>query len=143
MYVKYVYSEKATKFCEISTLLLSTVHTDKSKMDISQNFVAFSECMNFSTLNLTTVHRVKSMVEISQKFVAFSECMNFIIVLTYPIYRLILLNIERDQDLFVSIEEEIIKQFLVNNGYLGKLLFFFKNIGTIFLKNILNFVFRF
>ena len=45
-----------------------------------------------------------------------------LIILLYPIYRLILLNIERDQDLFVSIEEEIIKQFLVNNGYLGKLI---------------------
>ena len=45
--VKFVYSEKATKFCEISTLLLSTVHTDKSKVEISQNFVAFSEYTNF------------------------------------------------------------------------------------------------
>ena len=45
--VKFVYSEKASKFCEISTLLLSTVHTDKKKVDISQNFVAFSEYMNF------------------------------------------------------------------------------------------------
>ncbi len=47
---KFVYSEKATKFCEISTLLLSTVHTDKSKVEISQNFVAFSEYMNFNIL---------------------------------------------------------------------------------------------
>ena len=38
------------KICEISTLLLSTVHTDKSKVEISQNFVAFSEYMNFKTL---------------------------------------------------------------------------------------------
>ena len=45
--VKFVYSEKATKFCDISTLLLSTVHKDKSKVEISQNFVAFSEYMNF------------------------------------------------------------------------------------------------
>ena len=45
--VKFVYSEKATKFREISTLLLSTIHTDKSKVEISQNFVAFSEYMNF------------------------------------------------------------------------------------------------
>ena len=45
--LKFVYSEKATKFCEISTLLLSTVHTVKSKMEISQNFVAYSEYMNF------------------------------------------------------------------------------------------------
>ena len=45
--LKFVYSEKATEFCEISTLLLSTVHTDKSKVEILQNFVAFSEYMNF------------------------------------------------------------------------------------------------
>ena len=43
--IKFVYSEKATIFCEISTLLLSTIHTDKSKVEISQNFVAFSEYM--------------------------------------------------------------------------------------------------
>ena len=45
--LKFVYSEKATKFCDIFTLLLSTVHTDKSNVKISQNFVAFSEYMNF------------------------------------------------------------------------------------------------
>ena len=48
--LKFIYSEKATKFCEISTLLLSTVHTVKSYGKISQNFVAFSEYMNFNTL---------------------------------------------------------------------------------------------
>ena len=36
-----MYSEKATKLCEIFTLLLTTVHTVKVK--VSQNFVAFSE----------------------------------------------------------------------------------------------------
>ena len=46
--LKFVYSEKAAKFCEISTLLLSRVHTDKCKVEISQNFVAFSEYMNFN-----------------------------------------------------------------------------------------------
>ena len=46
--IKFAYSEKATKFCEISTLLLSTVYTDKSKVEILQNFVAFSEYMNFT-----------------------------------------------------------------------------------------------
>ena len=45
--VKFVYSEKTTKFCEISNLLLYTVHTDKSKVEVLQNFVAFSEYMNF------------------------------------------------------------------------------------------------
>ena len=46
-FVKFIYSEKATKFCEIFLLLLTTVHTDKSKGKISQNFVASSEYMNF------------------------------------------------------------------------------------------------
>ena len=45
--LKFIYSEKATKFCEIFPLLLTTVHTFKSKGKISQNFVAFSEYMNF------------------------------------------------------------------------------------------------
>ena len=49
--VKFVYSKKATKFCKIVTLLLSTEHTDKSKVKISQNFVAFSEYMNFIKKN--------------------------------------------------------------------------------------------
>ena len=45
--IKFIYSEKATKFCEIFTLLLSYVLPVKSKVKISQNFVAFSEYMNF------------------------------------------------------------------------------------------------
>ena len=44
-YSKFIYSEKATKFCEILTLLCIVV---KSKVKISQNFVAFSEYMNFA-----------------------------------------------------------------------------------------------
>ena len=42
-----MYSEKATKFCEITTLLLSYKVPVKSKVEILQNFVAFSEYMNF------------------------------------------------------------------------------------------------
>ena len=38
-----VYSEKATNVCEISTIDLSYVVTVKSTLEISQNFVAFSE----------------------------------------------------------------------------------------------------
>ena len=46
--LKFIYSEKATKFCEIFPLLLTTVHTVKSKGKISQNFVALSKYMNFT-----------------------------------------------------------------------------------------------
>ena len=44
----FKYSEKATRFCKISTLDLTVLRTVKSKMEISQNFVAFSEYMNFT-----------------------------------------------------------------------------------------------
>ena len=44
---KFIYSEKATKFCDISTLLLSYVVPVKNKAKISQTFVAFSENINF------------------------------------------------------------------------------------------------
>ena len=45
--VKFIYSEKASKCCEIFTLLLSYVVPVKSKVKILQNFVAFSEYTNF------------------------------------------------------------------------------------------------
>ena len=44
--LKFINSEKATKFCEISTLDLSYVVTVKFTVEILQNFVAFSEYMN-------------------------------------------------------------------------------------------------
>ena len=34
-------------YSEIFTLVLTTVHTVKSKIKVSQNFVAYSEYMNF------------------------------------------------------------------------------------------------
>ena len=46
--VKFIYSEKATKFCEIFALLLYYVVPVKSKVKIFQNFVAFSQYMNFT-----------------------------------------------------------------------------------------------
>ena len=47
MQIKVEKSQKATKFCEIFISLLSYVVQVKSKVKISQNFVAFSEYMNF------------------------------------------------------------------------------------------------
>ena len=48
--LKFTYSDKVTKFWEISTLLLSYVVSVKSKVKILQTFVAFSEYMNFNEL---------------------------------------------------------------------------------------------
>ena len=47
-FLKFIYSEKAPKFCEIFTLLLSYVVPVKSEEKILQNFAAFSEYMNFT-----------------------------------------------------------------------------------------------
>ena len=55
MTLKFIYSEKATKFYEISTLLLSYEVPVKSKVEISQNFVAFSEYMNFKHRDLEQI----------------------------------------------------------------------------------------
>ena len=48
--IKFIYSEKATKFCEIFLLLLNVCTVVKSKGKISQNFVAFPEYINFKDL---------------------------------------------------------------------------------------------
>ena len=45
LFLKFIYSEKATKFCEIFPLLLTVCTVVKSKGKISQNFVTFSEYM--------------------------------------------------------------------------------------------------
>ena len=52
--LKFIYSEKAIKFCETSTLLLSYIVPVKSKVEISQNFVAFPEHMNFKVRRQST-----------------------------------------------------------------------------------------
>ena len=46
--VKFIYSEEATKFCEIFPLLLTVCSAFKSKRKILQYCVAFSEYMNFN-----------------------------------------------------------------------------------------------
>ena len=48
--IKFIYSEKATKFCKIFTLLLSYVVPVKNKVKILQNFVAFSEYNDFNRM---------------------------------------------------------------------------------------------
>ena len=45
--LEFICSEKATNFCKISTVDLSYVVMVKSTVKISQNFVVFSEFMNF------------------------------------------------------------------------------------------------
>ena len=48
--LKFIFSEKATKFCEISTVDLSYVVPVKSTVEILQNFVAFLEYINFNAI---------------------------------------------------------------------------------------------
>ena len=70
--LKFIYSEKATKFCEIFTLLLTGTTYDKSKVKIFQNFVVFSKNMNFRTsLPLLWQTPKKLSVEIVRKYIQF------------------------------------------------------------------------
>ena len=48
LHIKFIYSEKATKFFEIITWLLTG--TTYVGQNISQNYEAFSEYMNFTTM---------------------------------------------------------------------------------------------
>ena len=50
--LKFIYSEKAAKFCEIFPLILTVCTVVKSQVKISQNFVAFSEYI--TTTHVTT-----------------------------------------------------------------------------------------
>ena len=43
----HIYPEKATKFFKIFPLILTACTVVKSKVEVSQNFVVFSEYMNF------------------------------------------------------------------------------------------------
>ena len=52
VHFKFIYSEKATKFCEISNFPLVLCSASKSKVEILQKFAAFSEYMNFTDLDL-------------------------------------------------------------------------------------------
>ena len=49
VFIKFIYSEKATKFCEIFILILTVCTVVKSKVKISQTFVAFLEYMIFKS----------------------------------------------------------------------------------------------
>ena len=71
-----VYSEKATTFCQISPLLLSTVHTVKSKVEISQNVVAFSEYTNPSFMKPIR-HFIYLTPYLSLQYLCFCFCIVF------------------------------------------------------------------
>ena len=49
--IKFRYSDKATKFTGISTIVLRVLSNVKTMMEISSNFVAFSKNLNFITYN--------------------------------------------------------------------------------------------
>ena len=56
--LKFIYPEMATNFCKITTVDLFYVVLVKFGMEILQNFVAFSEYMNFSHTFLVKYHKM-------------------------------------------------------------------------------------
>ena len=71
MVLKFIYSEKATKFCKIFPLLLTAVHTVKSKGKISQNFVAFSEYVNFTMFSVSKARWARRNEKLTNYYVIF------------------------------------------------------------------------
>ena len=57
--VKFIYSDKATKFCKIFTLLFTVCTVVKIKMKILQNSVVFSEYTNFNRLSVPLFKQIK------------------------------------------------------------------------------------
>ena len=85
--LKFVYSGKATKFCKFSTLLLSVVHTDKNKVDIMKDFLAFSEYMNFNlnyfSITLTFINDYLLNIDDINKFLKFRSLLAFMVYLSF------------------------------------------------------------
>ena len=75
--LKFIYSEKAT-FCEIFTLLLTGTTQDKNKVKISQNFVAFSEYMNFNS-QFSLIFRRDILIIVSRQFLNILAVLKYII----------------------------------------------------------------
>ena len=65
--VKFIYSEKATKFYEIFPLLLTVCTVVKSKGKISQDFVAFSEYMNFNSTKFVSLQFHEKCLKVESK----------------------------------------------------------------------------
>ena len=61
--IKFIYSKKTANFCEISTVDLSYVATVKFTVEISQDFGAFSEYMNFMPNRLLGMLRFSGIPE--------------------------------------------------------------------------------
>ena len=75
--IKFIYSEKATKFCEIFTLLLSYLcNVWVAKKVTKRNSVLLLCLVTF--IETQTLVPVKSKVKILQNYVAFSEYMNLV-----------------------------------------------------------------
>ena len=69
--LKFIYSEKATKFLEISIIDLTVTTSYKSKVEISQKNVAFSEYMNFTA---KVKVKMKKKLYVLQTLEFFSTC---------------------------------------------------------------------
>ena len=56
MFIKFICSEKATNFWDISTVVWPLLQRPNLRWRFSQKFVAFSEYMNFIRLNYVNFH---------------------------------------------------------------------------------------
>jgi hypothetical protein len=71
--IKFIYSEKTTKFCKISTVDLTYLVPVKSTAEISQHFVAFSEYMNFTNSQVIALRVSMAISQGERNYVSESE----------------------------------------------------------------------
>ena len=128
MLVKLIYSEKATKFCEISTVDLTVTTQDKSTVDISLKFVAFSEYMNFIVTNV----RSQELEEVGSWY--FSDYLTLCLQLNY-FQKLLQYYVFRELSLHYSFPVTIfLHSFLLKTEIIGQTILFQQYIFFYFLK---------
>ena len=90
MHVKFIYSEKSTKFCKIFTLLLIVCTVVKSKGKVSQNFVAFSDYMNFNKIwNDTFIDGLQTTNVFIQMTLYYVLTQHFLLIVVHTLFWMI------------------------------------------------------
>ena len=120
--LKFIYSEKAAKFCEIFPLLLTVCTVVKSKGKILQNFVVFSEYMNFTVFEISYLLTVLLSVSLKKlPWFIFEETVNYIRIELFAIVfgsltkflSLIFIMLQWNGSLYIT----LIVQMLTSSGF--------------------------
>ena len=113
--LKFIYCEKATKFCKILNILLTGTTWDKSMVEILQNFMTFTEYMNLKDSRCiwwilwtpSALYRMKTEYTYSSHYVASTNAAS---TYTFLIWALELSRLEKSP----------ISKFYITGFFLGR-----------------------